>query len=199
MYPITDWIPTHPTVDMEKYPKAGDPNPVVRIGVVPSGGGKVKWISAGGGKDGDLPLGNDPNVLIPRFGWVRDGIAVGDGAESRAGPRSTSTSSMCKAESHNAFSPRTTDAWIDMHPEIDFESAVIRRPLPLDQLARRTLPHLSLPVRQAESAGRRGQTGCTANPRRLGSGERSTASTSRREWCTSRPTKGTGGRPMFTR
>ncbi len=73
-YPITDWIPTHPTVDMEKYPKAGDPNPGVRIGVVSSSGGKLKWISAGGGKDGSLPLGNDPNVLIPRFGWVRDGL-----------------------------------------------------------------------------------------------------------------------------
>ncbi len=73
-YPIVDWIPTHPTVDMEKYPKAGDPNPLVRIGVVGSNGGKVKWISAGGGKGGDLPLGNDPNVLIPRFGWVRDGV-----------------------------------------------------------------------------------------------------------------------------
>jgi dipeptidyl-peptidase 4 len=73
-YPIVDWIPPHPTVDMEKYPKAGDPNPLVRIGVVGSGGGKVKWISAGGGKSGDLPLGNDPNVLIPRFGWVRDGV-----------------------------------------------------------------------------------------------------------------------------
>ena len=73
-YPIVDWIPTHPTVDMEKYPKAGDPNPLVRIGVVGSGGGKVKWISAGGGKSGDLPLGNDPNVLVPRFGWVRDGL-----------------------------------------------------------------------------------------------------------------------------
>ena len=39
-YPIVDWIPTHPTVDMEKYPKAGDPNPLVRLGVVASGGGK---------------------------------------------------------------------------------------------------------------------------------------------------------------
>ena len=73
-YPIVDWIPTHPTVDMEKYPKAGDPNPLVRLGVVASGGGKVKWISAGSGKEGDLPLGNDPNVLIPRFGWVHDGL-----------------------------------------------------------------------------------------------------------------------------
>ncbi len=56
------------------------------MGVVSSNGGKVKWISAGGGSDGELPLGNDPNVLIPRFGWVRDGTALGDGAESRAGP-----------------------------------------------------------------------------------------------------------------
>ena len=33
-YPITDWLPTHPKVDQEKYPKAGDPNPVVRLGVI---------------------------------------------------------------------------------------------------------------------------------------------------------------------
>jgi dipeptidyl-peptidase-4 len=63
-YPITDWMPTHPTVDMEKYPKAGDPNPVVRLGVVSASGGDVKWIS----------LTDDPDTYIPRFGWVRDGI-----------------------------------------------------------------------------------------------------------------------------
>ena len=39
--------PHIPTVDMEKYPKAGDPNPLVRIGVVGADGGKVKWIAAG--------------------------------------------------------------------------------------------------------------------------------------------------------
>ena len=63
-YPITDWMPTHPTVDMEKYPKAGDPNPVVRLGVVSASGGDVKWIS----------LTDDADTYIPRFGWVRDGV-----------------------------------------------------------------------------------------------------------------------------
>ena len=43
-YPITDWLPTHPHVDEEKYPKAGDPNPSVRLGVVSSNGGKPRWI-----------------------------------------------------------------------------------------------------------------------------------------------------------
>ena len=31
-YPITNWMPTHPKVEQEKYPKAGDPNPTVRLG-----------------------------------------------------------------------------------------------------------------------------------------------------------------------
>lgn len=63
-YPITDWLPTHPKVDLEKYPKAGDPNPIVRLGVVSAKGGKPKWIS----------LTNDADIYIPRFGWVREGV-----------------------------------------------------------------------------------------------------------------------------
>ncbi len=74
-YPITDWIPLNPDVDRQKYPKPGDPNPAVRIGVVSAGGSKTKWISGGGGSEGgSLPIGNDPGVLIPRFGWVRPGM-----------------------------------------------------------------------------------------------------------------------------
>ncbi len=63
-YPITDFIPHHPTVSQEKYPKVGDPNPEVRLGVINSAGGDVKWIS----------LPDTSNAYIPRFGWVRDGI-----------------------------------------------------------------------------------------------------------------------------
>ena len=62
-YPITDWMPTHPDVEKQKYPKAGDPNPAVRIGVVGADGGKVKWTT----------LTKDPDLYIPRFGWIREG------------------------------------------------------------------------------------------------------------------------------
>jgi dipeptidyl-peptidase-4 len=64
IYPITDWIPTHPAVDNEKYPKVGDVNPVVKLGVVDADKGKVRWIS----------LTSDEDTYIPRFGWVRDGV-----------------------------------------------------------------------------------------------------------------------------
>ena len=119
-YPIVDWIPTHPTVDMEKYPKAGDANPVVRIGVVPSNGGKVKWISAGGGKEGDLPLGSDPNVLIPRFGWVRDGVLWAM-ALNRLQTRLDIYFIDVQSGKSQRILTETTDVWIDMHPEVDFE------------------------------------------------------------------------------
>ena len=60
-YPITDWIPTHASVDLQSYPQPGDPNPDVRVGVVAGKGGKIVWVK--------LPLhaGQD---YIPRFGWA---------------------------------------------------------------------------------------------------------------------------------
>src|SRR6267143_1647511 len=63
-YPITDWMPTHPTVDYEKYPKVGDPNPVVKLGIVKTDNAKIRWIS----------LTDDSDTYIPRFGWVRAGL-----------------------------------------------------------------------------------------------------------------------------
>jgi dipeptidyl-peptidase-4 len=63
-YPIVNSMPVHAKVDQEKYPQAGDPNPVVRLGIVGSSGGKTRWLS---------PT-EDRNSYIPRFGWVREGI-----------------------------------------------------------------------------------------------------------------------------
>ncbi len=119
-YPITDWIPVHATVDNEKYPQPGDPNPGVRIGVLKSDGSKVKWITAGGGGNGALPLGNDPNVLIPRFGWVRDGL-IWAMALNRVQDRLDLYFVDVDSGKSQLMMTETTDAWIDMHPEVDFK------------------------------------------------------------------------------
>ncbi len=63
-YPITDWIPAHPTIDKQRYPQPGDPNPAVRVGVVNPLGGKPVWIKLPGNA---FKSGED---YIPRFGWV---------------------------------------------------------------------------------------------------------------------------------
>ncbi len=60
-YPITDFIPTHATVELQRYPQPGDQNPAVRVGVVSAGAGRTSWIR----------LPNHPGLdYVPRFGWV---------------------------------------------------------------------------------------------------------------------------------
>ena len=64
--PIVDQIPIHPTTTLQRYPKAGDPNPVVRIGVVAAKGGPVVWA--------DVDTRDDS--YIARVYWTGDGRAV---------------------------------------------------------------------------------------------------------------------------
>jgi dipeptidyl-peptidase-4 len=63
-YPIVNWIPTHPETDQERYPKAGDPNPTVKL---------MLTGLDGAAKEIDLEVKGD--FYIPRFGWARPGLA----------------------------------------------------------------------------------------------------------------------------
>lgn len=65
LYPITDWLPVHATVEEQRYPQPGDPNPAVRVGVVSAKGGATRWLQI------PLSAGND---YIPRFGWVSPNV-----------------------------------------------------------------------------------------------------------------------------
>lgn len=60
-FPIVDFIPVHNELNPLRYPKAGDPNAVVRIGIVPVEGGETRWIDAGG-----------ENSYLPRIHWLND-------------------------------------------------------------------------------------------------------------------------------
>jgi dipeptidyl-peptidase-4 len=63
-FPVVDHIPYHPTVEEWEYPKAGDPNPIVKLGVVPVAGGDTTWITF------DT---YDPNdLLVVDVGWHPD-------------------------------------------------------------------------------------------------------------------------------
>jgi dipeptidyl-peptidase-4 len=59
-FPLTDWIPTHAQVDLQRYPQPGDANPEVRVGVVSAKGGKTTWMN--------IPIHSGD--YVPRFGWV---------------------------------------------------------------------------------------------------------------------------------
>ncbi len=75
--PITDPAPIHGSVRWQRYPKAGDPNPVPSIGVVGLDGKPPVW----------LDLGKDPEIYVPWACWWPDGSKVGVAVENRAQTR----------------------------------------------------------------------------------------------------------------
>jgi dipeptidyl-peptidase 4 len=110
-YPITDWIPTHPNVENEKYPKVGDPNPQVKLGVVEADKGKVRWLS----------LTNDPETYIPRFGWVRDGVIWAEVLNRTEDKMNLYFVDAKSGKSRIVLTETTPGAWIDFeHVEVRF-------------------------------------------------------------------------------
>lgn len=66
-YALVDFQPTYPEVTWQKYPKAGQTNPTVRVGVLPAAGGETVW----------LDTGDRQANYLPRVDWIsKDRLAI---------------------------------------------------------------------------------------------------------------------------
>jgi dipeptidyl-peptidase-4 len=65
-YPIVDQVATPATWKMQRYPRPGDPNPQVRVGIVDAASQAVTWT--------DVDTG--PDNYIVRVNWLGDGSAL---------------------------------------------------------------------------------------------------------------------------
>ncbi|HEX8294183.1 MAG TPA: S9 family peptidase, partial [Pyrinomonadaceae bacterium] len=74
-FPIVDHIPREQALEDTPYPLAGDPNPLVRLGVVAAAGGDVRWADASGYEPTDL--------LVVRVSWSPDSRRVVWQAQNR--------------------------------------------------------------------------------------------------------------------
>jgi len=74
-FPVVDHIPLHQTLELTPYPKAGDPNPTVKLGMVNAVGGEVHWA--------DTYKYPAEDLLIVRVGWFPDGKKVWYQAQNR--------------------------------------------------------------------------------------------------------------------
>ena len=63
-YTVVDHIPYRPSLEVTDYPKAGDPNPAVKLGVAKVGGGAPVWI--------DLAAYSSADPLIVNVDWTPD-------------------------------------------------------------------------------------------------------------------------------
>ena len=106
-YPITDWLPTHPHVDQEKYPKAGDPNPAVKLGVISSTGGKMRW----------LKLTDDDDTYVPRFGWIREGWAWAELLNRKQDTMDLYFIDTHSGKTRKVLTESAPDAWVNVNDD----------------------------------------------------------------------------------
>ena len=106
-FTIVDHIEYHPEVEEWSYPKAGDPNPVVRLGIADAGGGDAAWV--------DLDAYDGSQPLIVSVGWTPDGGRVVYQVQDReqtwldlnvADPESGRPTTLLR---------ETTEAWVNVN------------------------------------------------------------------------------------
>ena len=104
---IVDHLEYHPEVEVLHYPKAGDQNPRVRLGVVKSGGGATSWM--------DIEKYEPTSPLIVHVGWTQDSQDVIFQVQDReqtwldlaiADPASGATERLLR---------ETTEAWVNVN------------------------------------------------------------------------------------
>ncbi len=61
-FPQADWLAEKPRFEPERYPRAGEPNADVRLGVVGAEGGRTRWMDAGKIRES----------LLARVAWLPD-------------------------------------------------------------------------------------------------------------------------------
>ena len=74
-FAVVDHIPYHQNVEETPYPQAGDPNPLVQLGVVNADGGPTRWV--------DNSKYTPADLLVVRVSWSPDGSKVVYQAQNR--------------------------------------------------------------------------------------------------------------------
>jgi dipeptidyl-peptidase-4 len=74
-FTVVDHIPYSQNLEVSEYPKAGDPNPIVQLGVVNAAGGATRWV--------DTFKYHPTDFLIVRVSWTPDGKQVVYQAQNR--------------------------------------------------------------------------------------------------------------------
>jgi len=95
-YPLVDEIPLNAKVRWQKYPKPGDPNPKVRIGVVDARGGETVWMKTG-----------EEDSYLARVAWTPSSDAV---AIQRLN-RDQTKLDLLRCDAQGACSNLAADTW----------------------------------------------------------------------------------------
>jgi dipeptidyl-peptidase-4 len=104
-FTVVDHIPERLTVEVWDYPKAGDPNPVVKLGVLPVVGGTVQWVN--------LSKYSAIEFLIVSVSWTPDSSRVVYHVQDREQTWLDVNIVTTNGTSPNTMLRESTKAWVD--------------------------------------------------------------------------------------
>ena len=103
-FPIVDFIPVTNTTERQFYPKPGDPNAIVRIGVVDPATAGIAW----------MKMDTADDSYIARVHWLRDNAHVAVEKLNRAQDRLTLFIADAVTGDTREVLAETSESWIDV-------------------------------------------------------------------------------------
>jgi dipeptidyl-peptidase 4 len=104
-FTVVDHIPARLNVEQWHYPKAGDPNPRAKLGIVPVMGGGVRWV--------DLGTYSAMDFLIVNVSWSPDSSRVVYQVQNREQSWLDLNTVTVSGASPTTLFRETTPAWVD--------------------------------------------------------------------------------------
>lgn len=109
-YPLTDLTSYTGETEWMRYPKAGDANPIVRVGVVPVAGGRTTW----------METGRETDIYIPRVDWLRDSQRVAIQRLNRAQTKHDLLLAEAATGRSRVILTEEDPYWINLHDDLYF-------------------------------------------------------------------------------
>jgi dipeptidyl-peptidase-4 len=112
LYPHSDHLPIEAVAEHERYPKAGNDNADVRVGVVAAAGGKTRWMDYGETRD----------QLIARVHWTPDSREVVVHKMNRIQDRLDLLAASIESGVSRLLLRETDRHWINLNDDFQFLS-----------------------------------------------------------------------------
>jgi dipeptidyl-peptidase-4 len=109
-YPLVNLLSFTGENHAMRYPKAGDPNPIVRAGVVSVKGGRTAWMDTGAETD----------VYLPRVNWLPDSRRLAIQRLNRAQNRLDVLLAGARDGKSQVLFSETHPQWVDVHDALTF-------------------------------------------------------------------------------
>lgn len=110
-FPIVDFVPIHNIATTMRYPKAGDLNGIVRIGIVSAEGGEKIW----------MDIGEEKDIYIPRIKWLKHGQRLAIQRLNRDQNRlDLFIADAATGKSKKILCEEDTEGWIDINDDLTF-------------------------------------------------------------------------------